>query len=94
MTKKTLKMLYQALVLIFILPAILFWVFFAYAGYSLGDFISLFGFIADGYRAASPMDRTIFVNGITMFSIVYSALLILITFIIKQGRKELEGSDV
>ena len=93
MSKKTLKTLYQIFVLVFILPAIVFWVIFACSGYDLGGFFSIFGFFLDGYRAAPVHDREVFVNGVYLFSLVYSIFITLILFIIKAGREESYGRN-
>ncbi|MDA0967629.1 MAG: hypothetical protein O2970_11835 [Proteobacteria bacterium] len=94
MNKNTLKILYQAFVLVFILPAIVFWVIFAFAGYSLGDFLSIFGFFLDGYRAASVESKDTFIKGIIIFTAVFTAFVMLIIFIIKSIREEANGTDV
>ena len=93
MNNKTFKTLYQAFVLVFILPSIVFWVIFAFAGYSLGDFLSLFGFFIDGYRAADIDAQETFTNGIIMFTCVFTAFLMLIFFIIKTCREDENGTD-
>jgi len=93
MTMKTLMTLYQLFVLVFILPALVFWVIFACSGYDLGGFFSIFGFFIDGYRAATVHDREVFVRGIYLFSIVYSIFITFILYIIKQGREESYGTN-